>query len=346
MLVFNSVRDGRFLRVSLSFVQKNGIMRNLLLMLSVGALLTLVSCNRDNPKPLDLPGQPFEASLTEVRSSKTFHWQVLQDDGGHWVTDNGEESIRTLYVTAYNSPVVLETTAEVNIESSDAKVIAVVRKEEGNNRIFHLVYKGEGQTTIRLWNGTGAGEVSKSFDICGREYVALEGILFTYGGEPLPIKHYTTSRPPLLCKFPEDDVNEDKPRPGTTDFSLIPYAKPMKWDVETWTTIVDPDQGTLLTFEGLIPENTSFRTVESFESEWECIPNRLKNMIHYGVVKEGEYEGKWPNVQDSPRDVSEYIGAKMWIACCNGRFYMASLKFSAPAAKYFYLYHAMEDYEE
>ena len=114
-------------------------MRNLLFTLSVGALLALVSCKRDNPKPLDLPGRPFDASLTEVRSSKTFHWQVLQDDGGHWITDNGEESIRTLYVTSYNSPVVLETTSEVNIESSDTKVVAVERKEEGNNRIFHLL---------------------------------------------------------------------------------------------------------------------------------------------------------------------------------------------------------------
>ena len=321
-------------------------MRNSILMLSLGAFLTLVSCNRDNPKPRDLPGQPFEASLTEVRSSKTFHWRVSQDDLGNWVTDNGEESIRTLYVTAYNSPVVLETTSEVNVESSDAKVIAVERKADGNNRVFHLVYKGEGQATIRMWNGSGSGEVSQNFRAQGREYVALEGILFTYGGEPLPITHYTTSRPPLLCKFPEDAANEDKPRPGTTDFTLIPYAKPMKWDVEKWTTVVDPDQGTLLTFEGLIPENTSFRTVESFESEWECIPNRLENMILYGVVQEGEYEGKWPNIQNSPKDVSEYIGAEMWIACCNGRFYMASLKISAPTTQFFYLYHATEDYQE
>jgi len=330
-------------------------MRNSILMLSLGALLTLVSCNRENPKPLDLPGLPFEASLTEVRSSKTFHWRVFQDDLGHWITDNGEESIRTLYVTAYNSPVVLETTSEVNVESSDAKVIAVERKAEGNNRVFYLLYKGEGQATIRMWNGSGSGEVSQSFGAQGREYVALEGILFTYGGEPLPITHYTTSRPPLLANLPDDWVNEDKTRPNTSDFLLEPYKKPMIWqdgegetEVERHNNgdfVEDPDQGALLVFEGLIPENASFRTVESFESEFEVWWNKLQRMINAGIVEPGEYDGLWPNVKDNPKDVSEYIGAKMWIAICNERFYMASLKFKAPGSKFFYLYHAKENYE-
>lgn len=324
-------------------------------MLSLGALLTLVSCNRENPKPLDLPGLPFEASLTEVRSSKTFHWRVFQDDLGHWITDNGEESIRTLYVTAYNSPVVLETTSEVNVESSDAKVIAVERKAEGNNRVFYLLYKGEGQATIRMWNGSGSSEVSQCFGAQGREYVALEGILFTYGGEPLPITHYTTSRPPLLANLPDDWVNEDKTRPNTSDFLLEPYKKPMIWqdgegetEVERHNNgdfVEDPDQGALLVFEGLIPENASFRTVESFESEFRTTADKLQRMINAGIVEPGEYDGLWPNVKDNPKDVSEYIGAKMWIAICNERFYMASLKFKAPGSKFFYLYHAKENYE-
>lgn len=324
-------------------------------MLSLGALLTLVSCNRENPKPLDLPGLPFEASLTEVRSSKTFHWRVFQDDLGHWITDNGEESIRTLYVTAYNSPVVLETTSEVNVESSDAKVIAVERKAEGNNRVFYLLYKGEGQATIRMWNGSGSSEVSQCFCAQGREYVALEGILFTYGGEPLPITHYTTSRPPLLANLPDDWVNEDKTRPNTSDFLLEPYKKPMIWqdgegetEVERHNNgdfVEDPDQGALLVFEGLIPENASFRTVESFESEFRTTADKLQRMINAGIVEPGEYDGLWPNVKDNPKDVSEYIGAKMWIAICNERFYMASLKFKAPGSKFFYLYHAKENYE-
>ena len=209
---------------------------------------------------------------------------------------------------------------------------------------------------IKLWNGPeGAGQKVKSFTVKGAESVPLEGIMFTYGGQPLPITRASTSRPPLLANLPDDWVNEDKVRPNSSDFLLQPYAKPMIWkdgegetEVERHNNggfVEDPDQGALLVFDGLIPENTSYRTVESFESEFRTTGDRLKRLVEYGVVKEGEYDGLWPNVKDNPKDVSEYIGSKMWIALCNDRFYMASLKFNAPGSKYFYLYHAKEDYE-
>lgn len=320
-------------------------------------LFASIACKKEplNPTPENLPAQEFQLSITEVRQTRTYNWEVTPGASGTCTLDNHEEAITQLNVTAYNT-VTLSTTADVNAESSNPSAVAVTKVSEGNNRSYMLTYKSDGVATIKLYNGTGTGTVSQTFSVKGIEYVPLEGILFTYGGQPLEIRRSTTSRPPLYCKFPEDEdaENYDKPRPSTTDFSIVPYVKPDIWrdgpgenEVERHNNggfVPDPDAGTLLTFDGLIPENTSFRTVESFESEWECYPNELEKMIHYGYVERGEYDGLWPNVYENPKDVSEYIGAKMWIAPINDQYYMACLKFNAPGTKYFYLYHAQEDY--
>ena len=320
-------------------------------LLVIIAVTAAVACQKQplNPAPENLPGQQFQVTITENRDQAIFEWTI---ENGKTV--NPAETIQQLCVTTLNT-VTVRTTADVNIESSNPGVIMA---DKVNNRTYLLTYKSDGIATIKLYNGTGTGTISQTFSVKGIEYVDVEGVWFTYGGERLEIRHYTMSRPPLLCKFPEDEANDGKPRSGSTDFSLIPYAKPMIWKDGPGETaaerhnngdfVTNPDQGALLTFEGLIPENTSFRTIESFESEWETHPARnfLKYMIRKGVVEEGEYNGLWPNIQNNPKDVSEYIGAKMWIAICNFNFYMASLKINAPKAKYFYLYHAIEDYDD
>ena len=315
------------------------------------AAAALASCEKEpiNPPVEQLPAVDFQYSVLEQRQLKAFTWAPESNTGP---LSNGEESIKQLYVTAYNE-VTLEANSPVNVSSSQPGFVAV---EKVTSKKYRLVYKGEGTSMIKLWNGPdGAGQIIKSFTVKSQESVPLEGIMFNYAGQPLPITHFTTSRPPLLANLPDDWVNEDKTRPNTSDFLLEPYKKPMIWqdgegetEVERHNNgdfVEDPDQGALLVFEGLIPENASFRTVESFESEFQVWWDRLKRMVDAGVVEPGEYDGLWPNVKDNPKDVSEYIGSKMWIAICNERFYMASLKFNAPGSKFFYLYHAKENYE-
>lgn len=318
-------------------------MRNLLPILSLGTLLALSSCHRDNPKPLDLPAKPFEASLTEVRSSKTFHWQVRQDDYGNWITDNGEESIKTLYVTAYNSPVVLETTSDVNVESSNAKVIAVGRKADGNNRQFHLIYKGEGSATLRLWNGEGTTGYEKRFGAVGAECVDVKGIRFTYGGKPLLITRSSSSRPKILAQD-EDMVHEDdngwsnRTRPVATDFTWHQYMKPNIYDEERQTFVIDPTEGALLRFEGLEPANTSFRTIGAFESEWDYLRDMTYKQAAHSIIKPGEY-ANWPNVRGISEDISVFEGREIWMAELGAPTYVASILVKAKADKYFWLYY-------
>jgi len=318
-------------------------MRNWFFIFFLWAVLALGSCNRDNPKPLDLPGQPFEAHLTEVRSSKTFHWQVLQDDSGSWMTDNGEESIRTLYVTAYNSPVVLETTSDVNVESSNAKVIAVEREVQGNNRRFHLIYKGEGRATFRLWNGQGTAGYEKSFGAVGAECVDVKGIRFTYGGNPLLITRSSSSRPKILAQdtdlvHEDDDGWSDPTRPLTTDFTWHQYMKPSIYDEEKQTFVIDPTEGALLRFEGLEPENTSFRTIAAFESEWDYLRNKTRSLVALGIIQPGEY-ANWPNVRDISEDISAFEGRELWVAELGAPTYVASIRVKAKGDKYFWLYY-------
>lgn len=325
------------------------LLRTLIALAFVG--ITVASCKKEplNPPVEPLPATDFQYSVLEQRQLKQFTWEPKSNTGP---LTNGEEKIEQLYVTSFNE-VTLETSAPVNVSSSLPSSVSV---EKITSTKFRLNYNAEGTALIKLWNGPdGAGQIVKSFTVKSQESVPLEGIMFTYAGQPLPITHYTTSRPPLLADLPDDWVNEDKTKPSTSDFLLEPYKKPMIWqDGEGETEVErrnngrpveDPDQGALLVFEGLIPENTSFRTVESFESEFRTTGDKLKRMIDAGVVEPGEYDGLWPNIKDKPKDVSEYIGSKMWIAICNERFYMASLKFNAPGSKYFYLYHAKENYE-
>lgn len=319
-------------------------MRNWFTFIALGAVLALVSCGKDHPKPLDLPGMPFEAELTEVRSSKTFHWQVRQDASGNWITDNGEESVRTLYVTAYNSPVVLETTSDVNIESSNAQIIAVERAAQGNNRRFHLIYKGEGWATVRLWNGEGAAGCEKTFGVAGTECVDVTGIRFTYGGNPLVITRSSSSRPKILAQeadlVHEDDNGWSNPtRPKTTDFTWHQYMKPNIYDEEKQTFVIDPTEGALLRFEGLEPENTSFRTITAFESEWDFWRDRTRGLVALGIIQPGEY-ANWPNVRDISEDISAFEGREIWVAELGAPTYVASICVKARRDKYFWLYYS------
>lgn len=303
-----------------------------------------------NPPEEKVDGKPFDVTLTEVRQSKTFTWEV----GADGALDNHEESIKDLYVTGYTT-VTVNATEEVNVAAADPGIVSVTRNDK---KSYSLVFQADGATVITVWNGEGTGRIEKRFQVKGQEFVDVEGLRFTYGGEELIVKHVYSYRPALYCQFPQDEDNEnyDKPRPTQNDFLIYPYWKPdiWRWDDDreiTGTFVTNPQQGTMLVFEELYPENTSFRTVSSFESEWECFPNYQESLIAQGImddeglIPEGKYH--WPNDASVYKDYSEYSGTKQWVACMNTPMYMACVSVkTAKKTKFLCLTHGKEWWTE
>ena len=305
--------------------------------------IVLCSCGKTDPNPSveDLAAVPFEFALEEVRQMKTFHWRA--EDGS---LTNGEESAQELYVTEYNE-VTIRTTAPVNASSDHPELVALER--EGKDR-FRLRYKGNGTVTIHLWNGTEGQDYHHSqFKVCGKAFVDLEGVRFEYAGKPLLITHYLERRPLLLITS-EDGKNEDNPARTLSegDFFLTPYLKPDIWNDEKMTFVTNPDQGALLKFVGLEPENTSFRTITAFESEWDASWKQMsRRLAAWGIIEEGDYPD-WPCLSSCHEDVSYFTEekpAQIWVACVyDSPYYMASIKIPVADGKtrYYYLYHAPE----
>ena len=328
--------------------------------LAASAAFLFASCGKDNPsKPhnpteIDIPvAKPFQLSLEEERgyaTTKAFTWEVAADGA----LDNHEESIKDLYVTRYNT-VTLKATEEVNVSSADPAIVSVSRVDP---KTYSLEYKGDGQAAITVWNGEGSARCERRFTVFGKESIDVEGLWFTYGGEELIVKHVYSVRPAIYCQFPQDDENENyrKPRPTQNDFLVLPYraSSIWRWDDESMTSgdfITNPRQGTMLVFNGLYPENTSFRTLYSFESEWECYPNMQEVLVREGIMDDegvipaGKYH--WPNEDRIKKDVSEYAGLKQWIALFNSPLYMACIQVKTDKkTKYLCLLHGKEEWKE
>ena len=327
------------------------------LMVAMGA--ALASCNKtpQNPKPVDLPGKAFTISITENRDQATFEWAV---EGGKTV--NPAETIQELCVTAFNTVTLKTGGVDVNVSSSDPTVV-VVEKVGTSSSSYSLVYKGGsgdnakvGLATIKVWNGSGAAEVSQSFTVKGLEFVDVEGLRFNYGseywdqdgnyitceGETLIVKNVSWNRPPLVCKQ-GDGANEDIGRSGKTDFTVSQYLKKPIYDEEKQTFVPDPKQGALMRFEGLEPENASFRTLTAFESEWDYYRNMTDGLVSEGIIQPGEYDN-WPNVTGINADVSDYIGREIWMTGSGAPTYVAclSVPVSGNRTKYLYLYYTPE----
>ena len=326
------------------------------LMVIMGA--AVVSCNKDeNPAVQDLPGKTFSISITEQRDKATFDWSV---SGGKTV--NPKETIQELCVTAYNTVTLSTGGVDVNVSSSDPTVVGVEKVGSGSSS-YRLVYKGGSGdnakvslVTIKVWNGTGSGEIAQRFTVKGLEFVDVEGLRFNYGseywdqdgnyitceGETLIVKNVSWSRPPLVCKQ-GDGANEDVKRSGKTDFTWTQYKKPNIYDYEKETFVIDPKTGALMRFEGLEPENASFRTLTAFESEWDFYRDMTSALVADGIIQPGEY-ADWPNASGINADVNDYIGREIWMTGSGAPTYVAclSVPVSGNRTKYLYLYYTPE----
>lgn len=329
-------------------------MKRITVLLGVLALFPLLpGCKKDlNPPVQDLPAAEFNYSVSEQRQLKAFTWEPQSNTGP---LSNGEESINQLYVTAYNE-VTIQVSANVNVSSSKPDVVAVEKVSSGS-RSFRLVYKGDGASTIKLWNGTeGSNAVVKSFSVVGREFIDVTGLRFSLGTNKdhtqnpvFVFSRFTTSRPPIRCNFPDDNQNIDKSgRPTTSDFMSGPYEKPMWYNFDygeygRWEG--DKSSGALLTFEGLEPENASFRTFTSFESEWDSFYDFTNRMAQRGTIEPGEYV--WPNINSCNVDASQFLDSEdptdMWIPF-TGDVYIYLIRIPVSSgAKYFYCFRAMDE---
>ena len=328
------------------------------LMAIMGA--AVVSCHKDeNPAVQDLPGKTFSISITEQRDKATFDWSV---SGGKTV--NPKETIQELCVTAYNTVTLSTGGVEVNVSSSDPTVVGVEKVGSGSSS-YRLVYKGGsgdnakvGLVTIKVWNGTGAAEIAQSFTVKGLEFVDVVGLRFNYGseywdkdgnyveceGETLIVKNVSWSRPKMLCKDEDGyTYSNDPERPKKTDFTWRQYGKPNIYDYEKETFVVDPKTGALMRFEGLEPENASFRTLTAFESEWDFYRHKTESLVAQGIIQPGEYDN-WPNVSGINADVSDYVGREIWVYELGAPTYVAclSVPVSGNRTKYLYLYYTPE----
>ena len=105
--------------------------------------------------------------------------------------------------------------------------------------------------------------------------------------------------------------------------------------------IPDPDQGALLVFKGITPENASFRTITCFESEFDYLLSYNAIIRVRSGYTEGPNHGPWPNDVSIDRDISFYVGTDTWVAGLQLSFYMAGLRFKCGnTSKYFYLWYS------
>ena len=324
------------------------------LMAIMGA--AVVSCHKDeNPAVQDLPGKTFSISITEQRDKATFDWSV---SGGKTV--NPKETIQELCVTAYNTVTLSTGGVDVNVSSSDPTVVGVEKVGSGSSS-YRLVYKGDnakvGLVTIKVWNGTGSGEIAQAFNVKGLEFVDVVGLRFNYGseywdqdgnyveceGETLIVKNVSFSRPKMLCKDEDGyTYSNDSERPKKTDFTVSQYLRGVIYDEEKQTFVTNPKTGALMRFEGLEPENASFRTLTAFESEWDFYRHKTESLVAQGIIQPGEY-ADWPNVSGINADVSDYIGREIWNMGCD-KTYIAclSIPVNNNRTKYLYLYYSRE----
>ena len=316
----------------------------------VALMMAVITACQDtlNPKVENLPAVQFDYSVHEQRTEhKDFTWV---ESGGYSLT-NGEEQGTILYVTTYNE-VTLSVSSGVNVSSSDTKVVAV-EKVGDSNKTYKLRYKGDGNAYITMWNGTeGTDKVEKKFLVAATEFIDIKGIVFEWEGKDLVITRHSSARPGDIATCDADDVDKRRAYPGQrneseTDFFAKHLDKPAIWVWDNWPEdqvnghrVPDPDQGALLVFKGITPENASFRTITCFESEFEYLLN-YNRFMRDGTYTEGVNHGPWPNDVSIDKDVSQYFGADTWIARAGLSFYMAGLKFKCgDTSKYFYLWYS------
>ncbi|MCR4844381.1 MAG: hypothetical protein K5843_05255 [Bacteroidales bacterium] len=301
-----------------------------------------------NPEEKTIVSKPFDVSLTEVRQSKTFTWTV--DAAG--ATDNGEESIKELCVTKYNE-VTLKATEDVNVKSDKPEYVSVTRVDD---RTYVLEYKADGPARIQVWNGEGTARCERSFRVAAKECVDITGVKFLWYkyvretdscvDDVITISHFKT-KPIPICTEPYyyNASGEVAERETENDFYF--YEDNGDWDRiyvfdERGNRLGRTNYSHEMTFLGFEPENTSFRNIIDFRSEWEYAANRYEDAVKKDKVFSPE-DYDWPDVEGANKDVDDFSGVKANLFVYGGTmFYMAVIHVKADVDRYYYLYHRQD----
>ena len=212
-----------------------------LVMMLAGAVV--VACQKDNPetdvnpKVTDIAAAPFTLSAVESRNAfETFEWTV--DKTGN--TDSVSEELDEMTVTVFNTFTFTVkpdsgsgTFPGVNLSSSNKKKVKVnaVSKET-----FTLSYVGDGEATIRVWNGSQGGQTSTAFKVVSRRIVHPTAFRFVVDGKNVDVKCWDTydeakAHKQCILSLPEEEA-------------AYPYD-----DLTTIHKVV---------FKGFVPENCSY----------------------------------------------------------------------------------------
>ncbi len=298
-----------------------------------------------NPEEKTIVSKPFDVSLTEVRQSKTFTWIV--DAAG--ATDNGEESIKELCVTKYNE-VTLKATEDVNVKSDKPEYVSVTRVDD---RTYVLEYKADGPARIQVWNGEGTDRCERSFRVAAKECVDITGVKFLWYkyvretdscvDDVITISHFKT-KPIPICTEPYyyNASGEVAERETENDFYF--YEDNNDWDRiylfdERGNILGDSGYCHEMAFLGFEPENTSFRNIVDFQSEWKYYGNIYSEAVgKFFIFNAEDYD--WPNEIGLNKDVSAFVGAKSNLWTFDGSMmYHVIIHVKADVDRYYYLYH-------
>lgn len=365
------------------------------LMAIMGA--AVVSCNKDeNPAVQDLPGKTFSISITEQRDKATFDWSVSGDKTVN-PKETIQELCVTAYnsVTLSTGGVDVNVSSSdptvVGVEkvgSGSSSYRLVYRGGSGDNAKVSLV-------TIKVWNGTGAAEIAQRFTVKGIEAVEVTGLRYMWyecdKSVLSEVKYFATWTGPdtyetRIVKERRYLTYIDKECVASHKLSFAPKMReygngadvvsfediPFGYDAEFYGCFQELDEngnsqskdnyyhGHELTFLGLEPENASFRTILSFESEYDMQSHHTKwvdggwcnghEAIELAEAKMPGYPKRnpadyaWLNSKTVNKDVSELEGMKAYLVnngYAGDNFYMAvvGVKSKDNSTKYFAIGH-------
>lgn len=271
-----------------------------------GALVT--SCRKDPGVDLDPPVKTLEEApyilyAVETRNSfETFQWTV--DKNGN--TDSVSEELDVMTVTIFNTfSFTVKPDNEggsfpgVNVKSSNT---GVVRAEVLSNSEFTLTYVGDGEATIKVWNGKEGGNTTVEFKVRAVRVVHPQAFRFVVDGKNVDVKCW--------------DTFEDAKAHKQCIISLP--AEEAAYEFDDLTTIHK------VVFKGFVPENCSYDMVAMYSStgmteEW------YNWLIEKGYDEDEMFTNIFPMTQPDGNErysdggpVSSLKGKVTYNACARG----------------------------
>lgn len=281
------------------------------------------ACQKDpgvefNP-PVDetLPATPFSLTGVEERGSTgaTFDWTISSTG----VTDSVSEELDEMTVTAYNNLIISATPKNnatafsgINARSSNVNAVQVEMIGKTQFKDFKLKYVGDGEATIKVWNGKEGENTTVEFKVKAVKEVAVEGLRFRVNGEERVTKMVTSGNPDRqtftagifklnYCGGP-CFLWKDKEYPfEERSYDCLHYGV----DVE---------------FLGIEPENASWRKVLAFKSDVPTINSNHQTNYYNYIVQLGRKPEDYPLLnslferkKDQWKDVGELEGLKYFM---------------------------------